>query len=212
MDDLADGDHAGQATGRSSRRSLLAGGIGAAAAVAAAVGTSDAAEAATTEHYYPTLFTALGQLPVGTGVGTGSNLPVGADGLLLTARSTAANGLGVDWETVTPRVVVLAPNTSAVTLPWTTADVVEFATDQSGSSLAVHSETGVPADGQKMMLRVTSSGSPPPGYSWDDTFRGSIYGALPIAPSGGGLTDYFLFIWRASASCWDMIANVAGFA
>lgn len=114
-----------------------------------------------------------------------------------------------------PQVSVLTANQTSIAFPSDTADQVEFSTTASGGTLAVQVPSGSPVDGQRLTFRITSTPSPtgsaPPAYAWNSVFRGGIYSALPLAPSGGGLTDYLFFIWRSAPGTWDLVANVAGF-
>lgn len=136
----------------------------------------------------------------------GAVLAGGAEAVVSSAPAGAATTL---------RVVTLSPNLTSVTLPAATADQVNFSTSLAGGTLAMTAPSGPPADGQRVTFRITStppSGQFPPSYVWDPSFRGSVFGALPVAPTGSGMTDYFIFVWRATSSTWDMVAYVAGFA
>ncbi len=140
-----------------------------------------------------------------------------ASALLVGAAEALANETPAAAATtyVPPRIVNLPANTTSVTLPSATADQVNLTTNQSGGALTVTTPSGTPVDGQRLSFRITSTpptGGVPPTYAWPTTIRGSLYGALPISPTGQGLTDYFVFVWRASTAVWDMVAYVAGFA
>jgi hypothetical protein len=106
-------------------------------------------------------------------------------------------------------VTTLTANTTSVTLPSGIADQVNFSTNLSAGTLTVATPSGTPTDGQCLEFRLTSTNAQT--YSWSSVFHGSLYGSLPPLTSGGGLTDYFLFTWRASEGCWDLAANVQGF-
>ncbi len=104
-------------------------------------------------------------------------------------------------------VMTLAPNQTSVTFPSGAADQVNFTTNAAaGGTLTVLQPSGSPTDGQSLECLIKSSN--PQTYSWASVFRGSLYGNLP--PTTSGQFDYFLFNWRTSASCWDMLTNVQG--
>jgi hypothetical protein len=111
-------------------------------------------------------------------------------------------------KTVQARVVVIADATS-ITVNADTTDVATQANTQAVGTLTVNAPTGTIVNGQKFILRLSSTNVQT--FSWNAVFQGSTDIGLPTASSGGGLYDYVGFIYNGTAAKWQMIAKVFGF-
>jgi len=96
------------------------------------------------------------------------------------------------------------------------ATVTPTVDDYSGGYLATLSQaaqllnpTGTPANGQRYILRITSSTTR--ALTYDTQYRGSADLDLPAATSVGGKTDYLTFMWNSAASKWDLVGRTFGF-
>lgn len=78
-----------------------------------------------------------------------------------------------------------------------------------GEDLSVSAPVGSPLNYQKLVLRIKSATSRV--LEFDGVYRGSVDLALPEETSGGGKTDYFLFVYNSQDSKWDYIAQNMGF-
>ena len=106
------------------------------------------------------------------------------------------------------RVVVIADATS-ITVNADTTDIATQANTQAVGTLTVNAPTGTAVNGQKFILRLTSTNVQT--FSWNAVFAGSTDITLPTVSSGGSLTDYVGFIYNSTAVKWQMIAKVFGF-
>ena len=178
--------------------------------IATAVATAEAAS-------FPALFANPGDLAVGTGTGTGAVLPIGTPGEVLTATSSPPY---VGWAPATggggssaPNVVTLTANATTLAPECAASGQIvnqdNFSTNQPSGTLTVQIPSGAAVDGQRLLLRIESTNVQ--NFSWASGYGGSTYGALPVATSGGGMTDYFSFIYRSSAGKWDYVAGLQGF-
>lgn len=109
---------------------------------------------------------------------------------------------------VISRVVTIADGTS-ITVNADTSDIATQANTQVAGTLTINAPTGTIVNGQKFILRLTSTNVQT--FSWNSVFAGSTDIALPTASSGGGLTDYVGFIYNSTSAKWQMIAKVFGF-
>lgn len=117
---------------------------------------------------------------------------------------TAANFIGQ----ITPRVVVIA-NATSITVNVNTTDIATQANTQAVGTLTVNAPTGTLTNGQKFILRLTSTNVQT--FSWNAVFAGSTDITLPTVSSGSSKTDYLGFIYNSTAAKWQMIAKVFGF-
>jgi hypothetical protein len=78
-------------------------------------------------------------------------------------------------------------------------------------TLLVSAPTGTPVNGQKLIYRLKSSFVQT--FNWATIFAGSTDLALPAASSGGGLWDYYGFIYNSSVTTakWQLVAKIGGF-
>jgi hypothetical protein len=106
------------------------------------------------------------------------------------------------------RVVVIADATS-ITVNADTTDIATQANTQAVGTLTINAPTGTAVNGQKFILRLTSTNVQT--FSFNAVFGGSTDLTLPTVSSGGGLTDYLGFIYNSTSAKWQMIAKVFGF-
>lgn len=154
--------------------------------------------------------------------GTDYQAPIGTiTGL---AKGNGANALtaataGTDYtspsgaETLTnkaiqSRMVAIADGTS-ITINGDTTDIATQANTQAAGTLTINAPTGTPYNGQKLMLRLTSTNAQT--FSWNAIFAGSTDLTLPTASSGSSKVDYMGFIYSSASSKWHMIAKNFGF-
>jgi hypothetical protein len=109
---------------------------------------------------------------------------------------------------VLSRVVVIADATS-ITVNADTTDIATQANTQAVGTLTINAPTGTPINGQKFIVRLTSTNIQT--FSFNAIFVGSVDLTLPTVSSGGGLTDYLGWIYNSTTSKWHMIAKVFGF-
>jgi hypothetical protein len=109
---------------------------------------------------------------------------------------------------VISRVVTIADGTS-ITVNADTTDMATQANTQAAGTLTINAPTGTPVNGQRFILRLSSTNVQT--FSWNAAFQGSTDIGLPNASSGSGLYDYVGFIYNSTAAKWQMIAKVFGF-
>jgi len=126
-------------------------------------------------------------------------LPVGTDGQFLTARSSAANGLGVDWESAVNTItlntkgdLLTYSGSALVRLPIGTNGQVLTADSGQTNGLAWETAPGVPLGG--MLLWDLSQRALPTGYVVCDggTYNGYVTQntqGLYLVGSGGGIAS-----------------------
>jgi hypothetical protein len=106
------------------------------------------------------------------------------------------------------RVVTIADGTS-ITMNADTTDMAIQNNTQAAGTLTINAPTGTPVNGQKLMLRLTSTNVQT--FNWNGIFRGSTDLSLPTASSGSSKEDYMGFIYDSSFTKWDLIAKNFGF-
>jgi hypothetical protein len=111
-------------------------------------------------------------------------------------------------KTVVQRVVSIADATS-ITVDADTTDVATQANTQAAGTLTVNAPTGTPVNGQKFILRLSSTSVQT--FSWNAIFAGSTDLALPTSSTGSGKYDYVGFIYNSTATKWQLLAKVFGF-
>jgi hypothetical protein len=135
--------------------------------------------------------------------GTGIEVPPGKSMFVFNNGTNVVDGI-----TYAPRVVVIADGTS-VTINGDTTDIATQANTQAVGTLTINAPTGTPANGQRIMFRLTSTNVQT--FSWNAAFAGATDLVLPAVSSGGGLTDYVGFIYNSTAAKWQLVAKVFGF-
>jgi hypothetical protein len=160
------------------------------------------------------MYTQLGPTgPTGSQGIQGPTGPTGAQGLAgptgpTGANSTVAGPTGPTGPIYGSRVVAVADATS-ITMNADTTDMATQANTQAAGTLTINAPTGTLANGQKIMLRLTSTNVQT--FSWNGVFLGSTDLALPTVSSGSGKEDYMGFIYDSTATKWHMIAKNFGF-
>jgi hypothetical protein len=106
------------------------------------------------------------------------------------------------------RIVTIADGTT-ITMNASTTDVAIQTNTQSIGTLTIAAPTGIPADGQRLTLRLKSSSVQT--FSWNAIFAGSNDVPLPTQSSGSNKFDYIGFIYNSSAVKWHLVAKTFGF-
>lgn len=109
---------------------------------------------------------------------------------------------------ISSRVVALADSTS-ITINANTTDIATQFNTQAVGTLTINAPTGTLINGQKLILRITSTSIQT--FSWNAVFSGSPDLLLPTSTTGGGKVDYLGFIYNSTASKWHLIAKNFGF-
>jgi len=122
--------------------------------------------------------------------------------------ATANGGTGNTSGTATTRVVVIADATS-ITVNTDTTDIATQANTQAVGTLTINAPTGTAINGQKFILRLTSTNVQT--FNFNAIFAGSTDLTLPTVSSGSSKTDYLGWIYDSTAVKWQMIAKVFGF-
>lgn len=106
------------------------------------------------------------------------------------------------------RTTTIATGTS-ITMNSDTTDLAIQVNTQAAGTLTINAPTGTPVDGQKIMLRLTSTNAQT--FSWNAIFGGSTDMVLPTTSSGSGKEDYIGFIYDAISTKWHLIAKSFGY-
>ena len=148
-------------------------------------------------------------LTIGTGLsGTSFN---GSSAVTIAIDSTVATLSGTQTlsnKNIQARVVVIADGTS-ITIDADTTDIATQANTQSAGTLTINAPTGTPFNGQKLILRLSSTSVQT--FSWNSAFQGSADLTLPTASSGSSKFDYVGFIYNSTAAKWQIVAKNFGF-
>jgi hypothetical protein len=145
--------------------------------------------------------TAAGTLAtVNSNIGTFNNVTVNAKGLV-----TAASNVSYLPAT---RLVTIA-NATSITANADTTDIAVQANTQVAGTLTINAPTGTPVDGQKLVIRLSSTAVQT--FSFNAIFTGSTDQALPTVSSSGGKYDYMGFQYNSTAAKWNFIAKNFGF-
>lgn len=109
---------------------------------------------------------------------------------------------------ITKRVIDMA-DASSFTPTANTADANTHTNTQGVGTLTVNAPSGTPTDFQSITIRIKSTNVQT--YAWNAIYRGSTSEALPVASSGGGLTDYIIFVYNNADSKYDYLSTKTGF-
>jgi hypothetical protein len=107
-----------------------------------------------------------------------------------------------------PKVVAIA-NATSITVNTDTTDIATQANTQAVGTLTINAPTGTAVNGQKFILRLTSTNVQT--FSFNAIFAGSTDLTLPTVSSGSSKTDYLGWIYNSTAVKWQMVAKVFGF-
>jgi hypothetical protein len=155
----------------------------------------------------------LNQNTTGTAAGLSSTLAIASGGTgsttLAGASITTYTGTEpLSNKTITPRVVSIADGTS-IAINADTTDIATQANTQAVGTLSISAPAGTPFNGQKLILRISSTAVQT--FSWDPIFTGSTDLSLPAASSGSSKYDYVGFIYNSTAFKWQLLAKIFGF-
>lgn len=109
---------------------------------------------------------------------------------------------------VTPRDILLADAVS-FTPTFDTADLNYQANTQATGTLTANAPSGTPTNGQIVRVRIKSANIQT--FSWNAIYRGGQDLPLPVTTTGGGLTDYYMFIYNSADTKYDFISQVGGY-
>ena len=105
------------------------------------------------------------------------------------------------------RRVVQYTDAATITPNVANTDVAVVLTLSQATTLA--NPLGTPIAAQILTVRIKSSSAQT--LTHGTKYRGSVASALPTATSGGGLTDYFSYIYHEVDDKWDYIPGMTGF-
>lgn len=91
-----------------------------------------------------------------------------------------------------------------------TTDVFTITTAQATNVTTINSPSGTPTDGQKLVFRIKCDGTPRTLAGWNAGYRFSSDMTAPTTLIASK-TLYMLFIWNATDSVWDNLAQMNNF-
>jgi hypothetical protein len=106
------------------------------------------------------------------------------------------------------RVVTISSG-SSITVNADITDIAKQDNTETAGTLTINSPTGTPTDGQKILLKITSTNSQT--FSFNSVFVGSTDLTLPTSTSGSGKLDYLGFIYNTDSSKWQFVGKIFGF-
>lgn len=124
-----------------------------------------------------------------------------------TTQTTTANTGGIITAGVIPRSNTIA-NGTTLSFNVDAADFFLQTNTQSAGTLTVSAPGGNPINGQKIIIRISSTAIQT--FSWDPIFTGSTDLPLPTASTGSGKYDYLGFVYNSTASKWQLLAKIFG--
>lgn len=139
----------------------------------------------------------------GTNISFVSALTLGDEVQMLTFKAAST----ISMRDIT-RVTALA-DAASITANIDTTEIATQVNTQSAGTLTINAPTGTPSNGQRLMLRVTSTNVQT--LSWNAVFAGSNDVSLPTALTGSSKTDYMGFMYNSTAAKWQMIAKSFGY-
>ena len=102
-----------------------------------------------------------------------------------------------------------AADATSITPNIDAAEIVTQVNTQAAGTLTINAPSGTPVDGQRLMLRITSTNVQT--ISWNAIYAGSTDVLLPTTLSGSGKTDYVGLLYNSTATKWQIIARNFGF-
>jgi hypothetical protein len=143
--------------------------------------------------------------------GTGSGLALMTSGVLSVVAAPSSSVVGVsDNQTLSNKRVnqrvVQQTDAAGVTV---NSDITDTAVLLTLSQDTVfNNPTGTSVDGQKLGVRVTSAVTR--NITWGTDFSGNAGGTLPATTTGGGVSDYYGFMYNSTSAKWEFVAASAG--
>lgn len=130
----------------------------------------------------------------------------GTASIIDTTTAQSLSGKTISSSSIQQRTAALSD--AATITP--NADTTDMATVAAlGQNVTLANPTGTPLDGQKLVVRITTSSIRT--IAFGNQFRGGVTLALPSATTGSAKTDYLTFVWNAAASKWDIFQSLLGF-
>ena len=142
-----------------------------------------------------------GALTVGGAFTSGTLTPVNPLG-------TAYGGTGTATGFANPRVVAV-PSATSITPDADTTDILTQINSLPAGTLTINAPTGTPYNGQKIVLRITSTNVQT--LSFNAIYQSSTDIGFPTTLSGTSKTDYMGFIYNSASNKWQLLAKVFGF-
>lgn len=102
-----------------------------------------------------------------------------------------------------------AADATSITPNIDAAEIVTQINTQAAGVLTINVPSGTPVDGQRLMLRITSTNIHT--FVWDAVYAGSTDLPLPGATSGSSKTDYLGLLYNSTAAKWQLIAKNFGY-
>jgi hypothetical protein len=102
-----------------------------------------------------------------------------------------------------------AADATSITPNIDAAEIVTQVNTQAAGTLTINAPSGTPVDGQRLMLRITSTNVQT--IVWNSIYAGSADVLLPTASTGAGKTDYVGLLYNSTAAKWQIIARNFGF-
>lgn len=155
-------------------------------------------------------YTAANALGLFNADGVHPNAQGNADiaGALYEALASVTTGQPVDSSPPGPPLIQTLSNAAGSVTPSTVNTETHWVTSATGT-ITVNNPTGTPYAGQKIILRVKTSGGAET-YAFGTQYRGSTNQGLP-STSSNNKWDYLGFEWNETDSKWDLIALNQGF-
>ena len=124
------------------------------------------------------------------------------------ANNVAITGGTINSTQVLLRTLLVA-NVSSITPNIDLYDVVEQANTQAAGTLTINLPTGTPVDGQRLILRISSTNIQT--FNFNTIYVGSTDLSLPATTSGSSKYDYLGFMYNSTVNKWQLLASMFGF-
>jgi hypothetical protein len=106
------------------------------------------------------------------------------------------------------RTTTIADGTT-IAINCDTTDLAIQVNTQAAGTLTVSAPTGNIVDGQRLIIRITSTNAQT--FSWNAIFLGNIDLTLPTSTSGASKEDYIGFIYDSVSVKWHLVAKSLGY-